>query len=124
MVSDRFSASGAYKSALEPAEKLFNVGRCPGRLEGKSLLLHHKQLSTFILKRNTYFCTCQRLGKSSPDSNRLGTKMHNSAATLILTLLKELLFVEFVSCVRYFEMKYLAKYPRSYSRSSVFWQKV
>lgn len=84
MVTYHFSASGAYESTLEPAEKLFNSGRCPGKLEAKSLLLHHKQLSTFILRRHTYFCACQRLRKSSPDSNCLGTRMHNSAVTLIL----------------------------------------
>lgn len=81
VVAYRFSASGIYKSTFEPVEELFNSGKCPGKLEGKSLLLHQKQLSAFILKRNTYFCACQRLGKSFPDS---GTRMHNSTVTLIV----------------------------------------
>lgn len=62
-----------------------------------NLLLHHKQLSTFILQRNTYFCACQRLGKSSPYTNCLECRMHNDAVTVILISLKELLFVQFVS---------------------------
>lgn len=49
-----FSAPGAYKSTLKPEEKLFNSERCPGKFEGKSLLPYHKQLSTFILQRNTF----------------------------------------------------------------------
>lgn len=36
MVMNRFSASGAYKSTLEPGEKMFNSGRCPGKLQGES----------------------------------------------------------------------------------------
>lgn len=36
MLMNRFSASGAHKSTLEPGEKLFHSGRSPGKLQGES----------------------------------------------------------------------------------------
>lgn len=91
------SASGAYKSSLKPEEKLFNSERCPGKLEGKSLLPYHIQLSTFILQRNT------SIHAKGPKS--FGIQVHSGHIDLHF-------FVEFISCVRLFEIKHLNKYQK------------
>lgn len=38
-VAYHYSSSGTYKSTLEPVEKVFNSGRCLGKLEGKTFCL-------------------------------------------------------------------------------------